>query len=67
MAKKVKIVVADKTKYPGWDKREDRLNELISDIIVLLDDNGYPPIKRDEVYDEIIEQAKNFKKYNKKD
>lgn len=67
LAKKVKIVVADKIKYPGWDKREDILNELISDIIVLLDENGYPPIKRDEVYDEIIEQAKNFKKYNKKD
>jgi len=67
LAKKVKIVVADKTKYPGWDKRDDILNELISDIIVLLDENGYPPIKRDEVYDEIIEQAKNFKKYNKKD
>lgn len=29
-----------------------------------MDDHGYPPVERDEVYEEIFEQAENFKKYN---
>jgi len=32
---------------------------------VQLDEFGYPPVERDEVYDEIFEQAENFKKYNR--
>jgi len=28
----------------------------------LLDEFGYPPVERDEVYAEIFEQAENFKK-----
>jgi len=31
------------------------------DLIILLDEWGYPPIDRDEVYKEIFEQAENFK------
>jgi type I restriction enzyme R subunit len=30
---------------------------------MLLTDNGYPPVDKDEVYKEIFEQAENFKKY----
>jgi type I restriction enzyme R subunit len=30
----------------------------------LLDEFGYPPVDKDEVYVEIFEQAENFKKYN---
>ena len=30
---------------------------------LLLAENGYPPVDRDEVYKEIFEQAENFKKY----
>nr|WP_262496734.1 DUF3387 domain-containing protein [Nonlabens ulvanivorans] len=29
---------------------------------MLLDENGYPPIERNEVYKEILEQAENFKR-----
>ena len=32
--------------------------------ILLLDDFGYHPVERDEVYVEIFEQAENFKKNN---
>jgi type I restriction enzyme R subunit len=28
----------------------------------LLDEHGYPPVERDEVYVEIFKQAENFKK-----
>jgi len=31
--------------------------------IILLAENDYPPVDRDEVYKEIFEQAENFKKY----
>ena len=29
-------------------------------LILLLDEHGYPPVKRDEVYKDIFEQAENF-------
>ena len=35
-------------------------------LILLLDEFGYPPVERDEVYVEILEQAENFKKYQVK-
>ena len=31
-------------------------------LILLLDEFGYPPVERDEVYVEIFEQAETFKK-----
>ncbi|MAE79985.1 MAG: hypothetical protein CL695_00185, partial [Chloroflexi bacterium] len=37
--------------------------ELKVDLIMLLADNGYPPVNKDEVYKEIFEQAENFKMY----
>ncbi len=64
LAQKVKTVVDDKAKYTDWSKRDDIKAELKVDLIILLADNDYPPIDRDEVYKEIFEQAENFKKYN---
>lgn len=64
LAQKVKEVVDDKAKYTDWSKRDDIKAELKVGLIILLADNGYPPIDRDEVYKEIFEQAENFKKYS---
>lgn len=63
LAKAVKTVVDDKTKYTDWSKRDDIKAELKADLILLLAEYGYPPVDRDEVYKEIFEQAENFKKY----
>ena len=63
LSKAVKEVVDDKTKYTDWDNREDIKAELKVDLIMLLAENGYPPITHDDVYKEIFEQAQNFKKY----
>ena len=63
LSKAVKGVVDDKTKYTDWDNREDIKAELKVDLIMLLAENGYPPITHDDVYKEIFEQAQNFKKY----
>lgn len=64
LAKEVKKVVDDKARYTDWSKRSDIKAELKADLIVLLAENDYPPITRDEVFKEILEQAENFKKYN---
>jgi len=63
LAKEVKKVVEDKAQYTDWSERDDIKAELKVDLIILLADNDYPPIDRDEVYKEIFEQAENFKKY----
>jgi type I restriction enzyme R subunit len=49
-------------KFPDWDKREDIKATLKVELILLLDEHGYPPVERDEVYYEIFEQTENFKK-----
>ena len=64
LAKKVKALIDDKTKYTDWDQRIDVKAEMEADLMILLDDNGYPPVPRNEVYNEVFEQAENFKKYN---
>ncbi|MEB4590840.1 type I restriction endonuclease subunit R [Candidatus Thiothrix sp. Deng01] len=63
LAKAVKDVVDDKTKYTDWNNRDDIKAELKVDLIILLAQHGYPPVDRDEVYKEIFEQALNFRKY----
>lgn len=63
LAHQVKEVVDDKAKYTDWSKREDIKAELKVDLIILLAENDYPPVDRDEVYKEIFEQAENFKRY----
>jgi type I restriction enzyme R subunit len=63
LAKKIKLAVADKSRYVAAFERADIKAELKVDLIILLDENGYPPYTQDEVYKEVFEQAQNFKKY----
>ena len=63
LAKKVKILVDDKTRYTDWDQRIDVKAEMEADLMILLDEHGYPPVPRNEVYNEVFEQAENFKKF----
>ncbi|WP_282039334.1 type I restriction endonuclease subunit R [Saccharicrinis aurantiacus] len=63
LSKEVKKVVDDKAKYVDWNHRDDIKAELKMDLIKLLARFGYPPITKDEVYKEILDQAENFKKY----
>ncbi|MEE9327220.1 MAG: DUF3387 domain-containing protein, partial [Cocleimonas sp.] len=64
LSKAVKALVDSKTKYTDWNHRADIKSELKMDLIMLLADHGYPPVDRDEVYQDIFEQAENFKKYS---
>jgi len=63
LSKEIKKIVDDKAKYIDWNNRDDIKADLKVDLIILLANNGYPPIDRDEVYKEIFEQAENFKKH----
>jgi len=63
LSREVKAVVDDKAKYTDWNYRNDIKAELKVALILLLAEHNYPPVDRDEVYQEIFEQAENFKKY----
>ena len=62
LAKAVKDLVDGQAKFPDWNKRDDIKSALKVGLILLLDEFGYPPVERDDVYVEIFEQAENFKK-----
>ena len=62
LAKSVKELVEIQAKFPDWNKRDDIKSALKVGLILLLDEFGYPPVERDEVYLEIFDQAENFKK-----
>jgi type I restriction enzyme R subunit len=62
LSRAVKIIVENQAKFPDWNKRDDIKSALKVDLILVLDEYGYPPVERDEVYVEIFEQAENFKK-----
>ena len=64
LAKAVKDLVDSQAKFPDWNKREDIKSALKVGLILLLDQHGYPPVERDEVYKDIFTQAENYK--NKK-
>ena len=63
IAKKIKNIVDDKAKFVDWSERNDVKATLKVELIVLLDENGYPPVTHDEAYKEVLEQAENFKKH----
>jgi len=62
LAKAVKELVDGQARFPDWNRRDDIKSALKAGLIMLLDEFGYPPVERDEVYVEIFEQAENFKK-----
>lgn len=64
LAKKIKELVDDKSKFTDWASRNDIKSQLQSALILLLYKNGYPPRWNREVFLKVMEQAENFKKYN---
>ncbi len=63
LAKKIKELVDDKSQFADWSSRDDIKNQLNMDLTVLLYNNGYPPEWDEEVFEQVLEQAENFKKY----
>jgi len=67
LAKAVKDLVDEQAQFPDWNNRDDIKSALKVGLIILLDEHGYPPVERDEVYKDIFEQAENFKKNSGKE
>ena len=63
LAKKIKELVDDKAQYADWSTRDDIKNQLNMDLTILLYQNGYPPEWDEEVFEKVMEQAENFKKF----
>ena len=66
LARAVKELVDEQARFPDWNKRDDIKSALKVGLIILLDEHGYPPVERDEVYQDIFTQAENFKKNRNK-
>ena len=64
LAKKIKELVDDKAQFADWLTRDDIKNQLDMELTILLYENGYPPEWDEEVFEKVMEQAENFKKYN---
>lgn len=63
LAKEIKKLVDDKAQYADWSTRDDIKHQLRKDLILLLRANGYPPTWNNEVFEQVMEQAQNFKKW----
>ena len=64
LAKKIKDLVDDKAQYADWSTRDDIKNQLNMDLTVLLYQNGYPPEWDEEIFEKVMAQAENFKKFS---
>ena len=64
LAKKIKELVDDRLQYANWSTSNEIKSLLNMDLTVLLYENGYPPEWDEEVFEKVMEQAENFKKYS---
>ena len=64
LAKEMKSVVDNTSKYPDWSKRDDIKAKLKVELILLLHKHKFPPVANDDVYMDVLAQAENFKEHH---
>ncbi len=64
LSKEIKKLIDNTAIYADWNNNNNLKAELADNMIDLLYDNGYPPAWNDDVYDRVMDQVNNFKKYN---
>jgi type I restriction enzyme R subunit len=67
LAKEIRAALRDKEKYADWANSTQIKALMQADIILILAKHGYPPTPPEiyeKVYNDILEQAENFKKYS---
>lgn len=64
LAKEMKAVVDNTSKYPDWSKRDDIKAKLKVELILLLHKHKFPPVANDDVYMGVLSQAENFKQHH---
>ena len=57
LAKEIKLLVEDKSKFTDWTSRTDIKAKLESNLILLLCKHDYPTEWDKEVFDKIMEQT----------
>ncbi len=63
LAKEIAKLVNDKAQFADWSTRDDIKNQLRMDLTIMLYKNDYPPEWDEEVFEKVMEQAENFKRY----
>ena len=67
LAKEIRAKLRDKEKFSDWANSMQIKALMQAEIIMTLAEHGYPPVPPEiyqKVYNDIIEQAENFKKYS---
>ena len=67
LAKEIRAALRDKEKYADWANSVQIKALMQADIIIILAKHGYPPTPPEiyeKVYNDILEQTENFKKYS---
>ena len=63
LAKKMKELVDDRLQNAKWSTSSEITSLLNMDLTVLLCQNSYPSEWDEEVFEKVMEQTENFKKY----
>ena len=63
LAKKIKALIDDTAIYADWLNNDNLKNKLASQLTYLLYKEGYPPQWDEEVFQKVLEQVENYKKY----
>lgn len=67
LAKEIRAALRDKEKYSDWANSMQIKALMQADIIMILAKHGYPPVPPEiyeKVYNDILEQTENFKRYS---
>ncbi len=67
LAKEIRAAIRDKEKYSDWANSMQIKALMQADIILILARHGYPPTPPgiyEKIYNDILEQTENFKKYS---
>ena len=63
LAKKIKLLIDDTAIYADWLNNDNLKSKLASQLTYLIYKEGYPPQWDEEVFQKVLEQVENYKKY----
>lgn len=64
LAKKIKVLIDDTAVYADWLNNDNLKSKLASQLTYLIYKEGYPPQWDEEVFQKVLEQVENYKKYS---
>ena len=63
LARKIKEMIDDNSLYADWMNNGNLRSTLESNLLVLLYNNGYPPQWNKAIFERVLDQVENYKKY----